>query len=270
MDLSDSLCMPLALVGRKLGSIGDRFVQLTAAPSFGNGAAELAKPTDGLLIAAASFVPSGDLKINYAGKEGVRFRYLPHAPVASTVGGRKFVGHRAQIIVQPTGASQTDEYSAGAQTRFLSVFFSRRTLLDAVSTDLNDLPTRLADVIEGRDAEFGDEEIPLGRGALSILAQIFEVRNPTISRPLFLQAKSLELVSMHLDALCGLLARPKEMLTARDRRIVNEALRILALARRCANQCSGPRYLPADSASSSDGVAARATAEKRLKSRLPG
>ncbi len=202
--------------------IDGRYLRLAAPQEVGRGETQFLQASSSLQVVTSRWPQPYELALRYAGQDWLRISFMLQGRMVFDLGNGQPVrleGASAFFGTYPAGQVSTDVFGKGADIHWASVMIKREELQSLIGVDLNLLPRDIADVMEATEMPVYGRRYPLSIHSARVLSELLNNQMGLLARPIFIQAKTLELLAAFFDQLNA--EEEKEQappLTDRDRR----------------------------------------------------
>lgn len=211
--------------------IDGRYLRLVAPQEVGQGETQFLQVSSSLQVVTSRWPQPYELALRYSGQDWLRISFMLQGRMVFDLGDGQpvvFEGASAFLGTYPEGLVSTDVFGKGVDIHWASVLIKREELKSLIGIDLNLLPRELADVLEASKMPTYGKRYPLSIHCARILSGLLNNQMGLLARPIFLQAKALELLSAFFDQLTAEAAQNEAvLLSERDRRNLHLAREIV-------------------------------------------
>jgi len=212
--------------------VGNDYVRLSLKPPMGRGYVDFIQFAPDFLAVISDSEFQGGMQFNYKGESWTRFNFrLSGGSVISFDGCQceELGGRTSHIFAHPQGLTQCDAFIPGEASRWVSILCKRKRLTENLGLDIERLPQRFADFLDGSDAELFFETAPLSHASEMLVSELLNPPENLALRPLYLKSKIYGLLYTYLNELfcMGDLPHPAGHLNRRDIAKLEESKHIL-------------------------------------------
>jgi AraC-like DNA-binding protein len=202
--------------------IDGRYLRLVAPAEVGQGETQFLQVSTSLQVVTSRWPQPYELALRYVGQDWLRISFMLQGRMVFDLGEGQPVwleGAAAFLGTYPAGHVSTDVFGKGADIHWASILIKREELMQLVGVDLNLLPREMADMLQASQMPVYARQYPLNILCARILSELLHNQMGLLARPIFMQAKALELLAAFFDQLTTeVRAETAVVLTARDRR----------------------------------------------------
>lgn len=201
--------------------IDNRYLSLIAPAELGDGQTQFLRVSSSLQVVTSRWPQHYELALRYAGEDWIRISFMLQGRMMFDVGDNQpvlFEGASAFIATYPSGFVSTDVFAKGVDIHWASILIKREELLNLIGLDFNLMPREIADALEKSRLPVFARQYPLSIHCARALSDLLNSQMTLLARPVFMQAKALELLSAFFDHLASTVRQSNMIsLSARDR-----------------------------------------------------
>ncbi|MCP4044891.1 MAG: helix-turn-helix transcriptional regulator [Gammaproteobacteria bacterium] len=216
----------------QLEVVGNDYVRLILKPPLGRGYVDFIQFAPDFLAVISDSEYHGDMQFNYVGESWARFNFrLSGGSVISFDGCQheELGGRTSHIFAQPQGLTQCDKYVTGEPSRWVSILCKRKRLTENLGLEIERLPRRFADFLEGNEGDLYFTTAGLSHASEMLVSQLLKPPKNLTLRPLYLKSKIYGLLYTYLDEIFRIDDPPRNLgsLNQRDIGKLEEGRHIL-------------------------------------------
>lgn len=212
--------------------VGNDYVRLSLNPPLGSGYVDFIRFAPDFLAVISDSQYQGKMQFNYVGESWTRFNFrLSGGSIVSfdDCQCEELGGRTSHIFAHPQGLTQCDSFIPGEASRWVSILCKRKRLTENLGLDIERLPRKFADFLDGNEGELFFKTATLSYACEMLVSQLLNPPGNLALRPLYLKSKIYGLLYAYLDEVfcIGELTSQSGNLNQRDIARLEESKHIL-------------------------------------------
>jgi AraC-like DNA-binding protein len=187
---------------KEVAVIGNDYVRLFMNPPLGRGYVDFIQLAPDFLVSVADCDFLDDQHFKYFGENWVKFNFrLSGASIIGFDGHQReeLGGRTSHVFAQPKGLMQRDSFMRGEASRWVSILCKRKRLTENLGVDIERLPTKLANFLDGSEKEGYFKSANLSCSSEMLVRELMKSPDKLALRPLYVKSKIYSLLYAFLN-----------------------------------------------------------------------